>query len=609
MEKNQITELKAAIKIHQSMMEYRDSRYMNMIQQINTKTKEILTDDMGSQFLQNCGRDIAGEVVRNFFDTSAYNITVDQLAMRILKFKYDDDYDPLAENGGVGEVRKSVLNYNELQSAELETIANDLAEHQKKLFPEERSYKDTKAQKQYRESMRDENRNLVDELTGKEETHRTYQKNGKEVSATELQSDHLQSRNAATFDSIYLTDLGREELREFYNSADNMQLIHASANASKGDVRVYDKDGNDITYKATPEQLAAATVARWEEPTPSSAKRQKLIEQGYLIEEENGNVHVPKSVHKKLEAYIRHSQNEESKVILRNTKYGEVAKDAVKHTKSAVGKIIAGQIIYYAAPPLVYEVRTLLNNKNAKLDEVLRKLSEAGKRIGEYIASKLKDIFDNILFNSLKKFIKSFMDILINVVKATVKKLLKIAKNLVLATVDAVRIIADKNSTAAEKSDSVFNLFGVTITTCAIEIIFELIEKATKIPEWMLMPLQILTTVVCTNLTMLILQKMDLFDVRFGFKVNSIREIFADERQLYQNDINVAEEYSIRRIDAVIESAKKQSLQIYYDLREFDPKKKSVRKQLDTMNKLFSMNIDFEAEWIKFLGIDSSLFA
>jgi hypothetical protein len=245
------------------------------------------------------------------------------------------------------------------------------------------------------------------------------------------------------------------------------------------------------------------------------------------------------------------------------------------------------------------------------LDDVLSRLGESAKRIGEYVFSHLKDIFSNVLFASLKKFIKSFMDILINAVKATIKRLLKIAKNLALATVDAVRIIADKNTTAAEKADSVFNLFGVTITSCVIDVLFELAAKALKLPSpWddiIFAPLQVLVTVVCTNLTMLILQKADLFDVRFGFKMKAIEKIFTEERALYAQEMASVEQYSSSAIERVIQAAKEESLQIYNELQELDPRRQSVRGQLEGINRMFSMNINFESEWMKFIGMDRTL--
>lgn len=610
-------QLKEAIRIHASMSEYRDRMYLNMINQINTRTKAILTDDMGSQFVKNCGRDIAGEVVRNFFDTSDYNITVDQLAMRILKFTYEDEYDPLADNGSSDMVRKNVYNYNELHSAELDRISADLDASQEKLFYKEDIWNSSKQKYEkkyvdrqtiqsgkdaYFESVKNSDGSVTDDYTGKKGEYST-DKNGRQ--SRRQQVEHTQSLSAAKYNAKYITDEGKEALKNFYNSADNFAMMDSVANQSKGDVKVYDKNGNDITHRASPEQIADAVCKRWEDAGKDSTKAE-LKDKGYLNEDGK----VPKSVRQKLMKNLRHSQNTESVVILENTKYGEVAKDAAQHTKAAIGKIIAGQIIYYAAPPLVYEIRWLLKDKKAKLDEVMIKLGESAKRVENYVLSKLKDIFKNVLFNSLKKFIKSFMDILINVVKATIKKLLKIAKNLVLATVDAVRIIANKDSTAAEKADSVFNLFGITITSCVIEVLFELASDALHIPEpfddIVFGPLQILATIVCTNLTMLILQKADLFDVRFGYKISAIKQVFNEEREAYSLELATAEQYSTQRIEAILEATKEESLNIYNQLQEIDPKKQSVRGQLNSMNQLFGMDIDYEKDWLRFMGIHDS---
>ena len=131
---NDFVNLMDAVSMHQSLLEKRNVAYINLIQQINSRASAVIKDDMGSQFVQNCGRDIAGEVVRTYFDMSNYNITVDQLAMRILKFSYEDEYDPLAENGGIGEIQKSVYAYNDIQSSDLDRIMDELDASQEKLF-------------------------------------------------------------------------------------------------------------------------------------------------------------------------------------------------------------------------------------------------------------------------------------------------------------------------------------------------------------------------------------------------------------------------------------------------------------------------------------------
>ena len=615
--------LRDAVIMHQALCKYRNEQYINLIQQINTKTASILKDDMGSQFIQNCGRDIAGEIVRNYFDTSNYNITVDQLAMRILKFSYDNEYDPLAKNGSAESIKKSVYNNNELKSAELERIGTEMDSCQAKLFQENRATDrlDATGKKAYRESKRDANGELHDELTGRKGKQTTIQQNGRDILKSDLHADHVQSREAARYNSKYITHNGVDKLKIFWNSSDNMQLMHASANTSKGDIRVCNingeikylntkdaeyKDNCDITHKATPEQLTEATVQQWQKGKADSPKIQKLIDEGYLQKDENGNITVPKSVRKALENNIKHSQNEESKIILKNTKYGEVAKDATKHTKAAIGQIIAGQIIYYTAPPLVYEIRTILQNKKADLDEVIKQLCISAKRMGNYVLSKLKDIFSNILFHSLKKFVKVFMDILIEAVKATVKRLLKIAKNLVLSTVDAIRIIADKNTSVAEKADSVFNLFAVTVTSCVIDVLFEIMENTLKIPhpydEIVFGPLQVLTTVVCTNLTMLVLQKADLFDVRFGFKINAIKKVFEEERVAFEEIMNVAESFVESEIQTMIQYAKEDCKNISKTLEEVDLMRKSVKPYLQNVGEMFSLYIDYDEKWNDFIG-------
>lgn len=618
-------ELKNAVHIRMAMGEYQDNVYLNVIRKLNTNCIDVVKDDLGSEFVKNCGRDLAGEVVRNCFDTSNYNITVDQLSKRILEFSYDDEYDPLADNGSDEQIKKNVYNYNELKSSDLDNIAKIMGESQKKLFTEDRKQDslDKAGKKAYRESRTDENGDIYDELTGRKGTTSTYEKNGKKVTKSDLQADHVQARESATYNSRFLKEEGVEALKEFWNSSDNMQMIHASANASKGDLRVCNVNGKikyvnarskeydastDITYKATPEQLAEAACSQWESTDSdregqNSKKIQKLKDEGYL--DENGKV--PKSVKSQLVKNIRHSQNQESIIALKKANYTEVSKEAVELTKKGVGKIIAGQVIYYAAPPLVYETRLILTDKNITINNALDKLKEAGKRIGEYVTSKLKDIFVNVVFNSLKKFIKSFMDILINLVKATVMKIMKMAKNLLMCTVDAVRIIADKNSSRPEKADAVFNLVGVTITSCVIEILFELAGNALKIPEpfddIVFGPLQILTTVVCTNLTMLILKKLDLFDVRFGFKMAQIRKLFAESRDEYRQECEISREYADNQITQIIENAKKESYAIYENLMEFDPKTDSARPELEKINKMFSMNIDFEKDWLSFIGV------
>ena len=194
-------ELKRIFELEREMELKRQAMYLNLIQQINTKTAEILKDDMGTQFIQNCGRDIAGGLIQNYFNTAEYNITIDQLAERILKFNYENDFDPLGNSNDITLIKKSIQSQNEFSSRELDRISDNIEKSQRKLFSEDRSKDrlDAQGKKNYRESMKDANGNLYDELTGQKGTSTTITQNGKEISKSNLHADHVQARESATY--------------------------------------------------------------------------------------------------------------------------------------------------------------------------------------------------------------------------------------------------------------------------------------------------------------------------------------------------------------------------------------------------------------------------
>ena len=606
-------DLRKIVYTRNALVKYRDDTYISMIKALNEQCQDILKDDLGSQFVISCGRDLAGEVVRNYFDASNYYLTVDQLAERILKFDYENEYDPLQNSD---QYKKDVLNYNEIKPSEtLNGIIKSLDDSQNKLklfIKEEnekghKEYADKKmiekAKSEYVNNKKNADGSINDEYTGGEGEYITYiDKDGQPRSKRREQVDHTQALAIATYNEKYIKEKGVNALREVYNSEANFAMMLDTANQSKGDVKVRDKNGNDITHRATPEQYADAIIARWEKIRNLETK-QKLIDKGYL----DSDGKVPKHIKNKLRENIRRSQNAESKVILKNAKYGTIAKDAVAETEKSLGKIIAGQIIYYAAPPLVFEIRGILHNKPSSIDDAIDKLSGAGKSISGYVSSKLKIIFKNVTFNVLKNFVKVFMDILINLVKATIKRLLKLVKNLVLATVDAVKILTKKDTTRSQKADAVCNLFGMTIATFVVDTLFELLRSGGLIPDFLIMPLQILSTVVCTNLTMLILQKADLFDVRHEFKIRSIEKLFSDARDTFNLDMMAAEEYASGEIEMIIEQAETDCRQVSSELMENNPYENEVRGHLSKISTMFGMDVDFDREWLKFIGVDLSV--
>lgn len=634
-------DLKKAMSIHLAMEQYRDSIYLQTIKKLNEQYSDILTDNLGTEFVVNCARDIAGEVVRNCFQTSDFYITVDQLALRIINFKYDDDYDPLAENGGLGEVNKVVYNYNDFNSNRLKEIVQDIADNKEALFDVTRKEdkSDAQGRKDYAESQREADGTLRDSITGEaEEKHSYYNaRNNKTYERTDMEADHVQSRASATFNTKYVKESGKEELQSFWNSSDNFEMMQQVANNAKSDVRICEvtRDGkteieyltsNEITYQqqlanhdgvkieikdisssASPYQMADAVIYRLEHIDPerfnaNQSRIEALKAHGYL--DENGKV--PKSIRLKLIEKYQRSMDVESILILKNAKYDTVAKEALHHTKSSIGRIIAGQIVYYAAPPLIYEIKNIVLNKNITLDNALSELSAAFSRIGDYVFDHLKDVFINITHNSLRVFIKSFFDILISLTKATIQRLLRIAKSLVMATVDAVRISANPNASRPEKADAICNLYSVTITNCVVDVLFEVIRYYVRVPEpyasiiWG--PLQFLTTIICTNLTIIILKQSDLFAVQYGFKASKIRSLFSETNQLLENEYSISSSASEAEINSIISNARKTCQEIYNNLLEFDSFSTSALPDLKQINTIFSIDIDFESSWLSFIG-------
>ncbi|WP_302272688.1 hypothetical protein [Brachyspira aalborgi] len=591
-----MSNLEEVINLRDKFFEEQEKLYLAMVNQINSQMKELLKKDLGNEFMTNCARDFAGEIVRNYLpmNTGEMYITADQMFDRIINFRYDNDIDPLSSNE---EIRKML--YNNENSEIFNQIAEESQKAQKQLFTEDRSQDklDREGKLKYRESKKDENGLLTDELTGQKGEFLEYEKNGQKYQKSDMHADHIQARAAAKYNSEYITEKGVEELKEFINSDDNFQIIHASANTSKGDVRVYDENGIDITYKATPEQMVEATCERWEEDTKSGNKKAILKEKGYL--DEDGKK-VKKEVREKLKKQYEKSMNEESKVILKNIKYHSVGKTAMKNTVASFPKIFAGQIMYYGIPPIVYETKCIIKNRNANLDNFFIKLQKAFKRIIEYMQSKLSNMFSNIAHNSLKSFLRSFFYIIIDLLKATVKKIFIMIKEVVMSFVNSIKILGDKNRTAAEKADAIVNTLGITISSIAVNVIIEYLEVQFPFLKPFTDPLQVIITILTTNIVMLILQKMDIFNVRYGLMVAKIKEIFEEGRAEYREQLQQLENETYKNIDKILEQTEFELFNVITDISSADINEKDLKDEIDIINKTFNMGIDLEKEWNQF---------
>lgn len=560
-----MSDLKEVINLRDKFFEEQEKLYLAMVNQINSQMKELLKNDLGNELANNCARDFAGEIVRNYLpmNTGEMYITADQMFDRIINFRYDNDIDPLSSND---EIRKML--YNNENSEIFNQIAEESQKAQKQLFTEDR-YSDgtqNRINNYRRNKEKESNGVLIDELTSKN------------LDDSLVNVDHIQPRAKAQYNKDYITEKGIKELQEFYNSKFNFQIINETANKSK-----------NATYSEDPKTMTENICEKWR-------NNYKLKEAGYL--EESGKV--KPEVKERLYNNIKKSMNEESKVILKNIKYHSVGKTAMKSTAASFPKIFAGQIMYYGIPPIVYETKCIIKNRNVDLDNFFIKLQKAFKRIIEYMQSKLSNMFSNIAHNSLKSFLRSFFYIIIDLLKATVKKIFIMIKEVVMSFVNSIKILGDKNRTAAEKADAIVNTLGITISSIAVNVIIEYLEVQFPFLKPFTDPLQVIITILTTNIVMLILQKMDIFNVRYGLMVAKIKEIFEEGRAEYREQLQQLENETYKNIDKILEQTEFELFNVITDISSADINEKDLKDEIDIINKTFNMGIDLEKEWNQF---------
>ena len=228
------------------------------------------------------------------------------------------------------------------------------------------------------------------------------------------------------------------------------------------------------------------------------------------------------------------------------------------------------------------------------------KLQKAFKRVINYMRSKLKNIMGNIAHNSLKSFLRNFFYILIDLLKATVKRVFKMIKDIVMALVNSIKILGDKNRTAAEKADAIVNTLGITISSIAVNVIIEYLEIQFPFLKPLSDPLQVIITILTANISMLILQKMDIFNVRYGLMVAKIREIFEEGRAEYKEQLKLLEDETYTNIDKILEQTEFEIFNIITDISSADINEKDLKDEIDIINKTFNMGIDLQEEWNQF---------
>ena len=209
----------------------------------------------------------------------------------------------------------------------------------------------------------------------------------------------------------------------------------------------------------------------------------------------------------------------------------------------------------------------------------------------------MADIFINIAGNSLHKFVKVFFDMVIEMAKTAVKKMLKIVKSVVLSVVNCCKTIVHPKMSDAQKADSITKIMFTTVNAIVLEIIFEYLEKRFVLPDIFMEPLQVIVTIISTNLIMLMLNKLDLFNVQYGLLTANIERLFVEENEKFVEESFMMLSEGYKASDEELQIIERDISEIIDSIQRLDLKKEYALEPLDNINKIFSMGIDFEDEW------------
>ena len=184
--------------------------------------------------------------------------------------------------------------------------------------------------------------------------------------------------------------------------------------------------------------------------------------------------------------------------------------------------------------------------------------------------------------------------------KATVKRIFTMIKEVVMALVNSIKILGDKNKNAAEKADAIVSTLGITISSIAVNVIIEYLEVQFPFLKPLSDPLQVIITILTANISMLILQKMDIFNVRYGLMVTKIKEIFEEGRAEYKEQLKLLEDETYTNIDKLLEEAEFEIFNVITDISSADINEKDLKDEINIINETFNMGIDLQEEWNQF---------
>jgi len=484
--------------------------YEEKIQGINAEIENIYAYDWKKQYFHSVINSFANEIVDMFAKTLKVPdcISVSQLYKRIETFSYENEYDPLYKKVVIRKcVDEDVVKDVNCESNKIRIkLKRGIFHNDKKM-----------ALNQYYDTHINEGMDyVIDELTGEMRIRRDIIDN-RSIPIAVLAGDHKIPIAEAGLNKRYTKEIKRmvDELDHIYNDRDNIWYIGAKTNNFKSDAATYEE--------------AIEKIERGARNNPDSLSL--LIEEGTVDEQGKVKPEVVQKLKKEYEQGRCLVEIKTDKAQLRNINYEVIFRDAknkmfrnLKLTKNTISKALFPQLAYYTIPPIVYELRVAISTET-NLTNIVKKLNESGVRVINYVVSKTKNIVGGVAINIIKDFISIVFDIVVSLLRSFYKDIINVGRKIVISMIESITILLRGNGTKNEKLDAICKLMSMTISNCVIELVFNKL-KSVGLPDSCADFLQIVCSVLISNLVFVILEDWDLFNVRLGFNVEKVNELF-----------------------------------------------------------------------------------
>jgi len=417
---------------------------------------------------------------------------------------------------------------------------------------ERATFEDKDRLNQYKQEKFDNNggrKNATDEYTGQKNVYQYRSNPDARRNVEQYKHDHqaevdhivpLKQIHEQLKGNYALTD---EDIRHLANNETNYALTSARINRGAG------APGAGGKFDMTNSDFVADQREREREGRPNLGLSEEAKENMLQME-------------KDAQAAINHDAN--SAIIDNLTGQGtgntsEIWGQTTGNAASQSKDYIVGNVILYVVKPLYFEISDIFRNglkEGVDATSTMQAFKIRFGRVKRYVLDNALAFMGNSVWDFVKGFVSSLIEGIISLFVGIFKQILKVVKEGVKVLVKSGKILFGKQSnqmSTAEKGDAIIKILGGSvIAICGIGI-EALLNKIGIMEPWSII-LSTMLSGIASTLFMLLLDKIDLFNVKPEKRRNRIEEIF-DERI---KDIHDAEE----AFDAAaIETMRSQKLQ------------------------------------------------